>query len=315
MTRSPRPAVAAVVAAAVLAACRATPPPSFSGGPPSDPPAPVAAVGDARVTKAELSDFLFERSRERWLEAVDELVDERIVRLESRRLGIVVPPSALDAAVEAEVAARTEQLRARFGDGVDLEGSVRSYYGFDVATWRRTVLRPRLEVHLALQRVVRLSARTRDQVVARVIVVRDRAKADAVRGKLDRGADFSLVALEVSEDPSKATGGVIPPIGRGDLARPELEAAVTAAAPGSLVGPLEVRTAAGVEWHLYKVVDRLPAWGGAPGDQLARLEEDLRKNPLTRAEYERWRGRTRTAFGVRTFAPDGSVLSDRPSGR
>lgn len=314
MTRAALPTAA--LAAVVLVACaHGARRPSFSGGPRSDPPAPVAAVGGTRVTKDELADFLFDRSRERWLETVDELVDERIVRLESERLGVVVPPAALDAAVEGEVAARREQLRARFGDGTDLEASVRSYYGFDVATWRRDVLRPRLTVHLALQRVARLSSRLRDQVVARVIVVADRATADAVRGKLDRGADFSLVALETSTDPSKSAGGVIPPVGRGDLGRADLEDALFAAAPGTVVGPLEVKLASGVEWHLYKVVDRLAPWTGAPATLLPRLEEDLARNPLGRAEYERWRARTRAAYGVRVFGPDGTVLSDRPGGR
>ncbi|MFO0934068.1 MAG: peptidylprolyl isomerase [Planctomycetota bacterium] len=250
-----------------------------------------------------------------WLDGLDELVDERIVGIEARALGVTVPPAVLVAAVDAEVDARRRQLVERFGPSADLDASVRAYYGLDVAGWRAQVLEPRLRTRLALARVVRLSARLRDQVVARVLVVKDRATADAVRAKLDRGADFSLTALEVSVDPSRSLGGVIPPIARGDLARPELEAALFAAAPGSVLGPLEVATGAAVEWHLYKVVERVPAWGGAPSSLLPRLEDDLAKAPVTRAEFERWSSRTRARYGVRYFAPDGSVLPGGGGGR
>jgi len=288
---------------------------SGSGGPSAAPPAPVAAVGEERLTKGDLADFVWERFREQWWQAVDEMIDERLVTAEARRLSVAVPPSALDAAVEAEAKARGEQLRARFGDGMDLASAVQAYYGVDVDTWRKTILRPRLANHLALERVVRLSARTREQVVARVIVLRDRARAADIRAKIDQGADFSLTALSESEDPSKALGGVIPAIGRGDLAVPGIEDALFRAAPGSLVGPLEVTVAGRSEFHLYRVVDRTAPWAGPPDALLVRLEEDLRQQPVTRAEYDRWSARTRRTYGVRYFAPDGSVLRPEPAGR
>jgi hypothetical protein len=272
-------------------------------------------VGGVVVTKDELADFVFSRFREQWRQAVDELVDERLVATQAAALGVTVPPAALDAAVDAEARARAEQLRARFGDGADLARSVLEYYGLEVEAWKREILRPRLEVHLALQRVVRLSARTRDQVVARVIVVKDRAKAEAVRAKVAAGADFSLTALEASEDPSREQGGVVAPIGRGDLPLPAVEAALFGARPGALVGPLEVATAAGPEFHLYRVVEQVPAWPGPPEARRVRLEEDLRTNPVTRTEYERWAARSRRAQGVRVFGPDGSVLREVGPGR
>ncbi|MBL9086139.1 MAG: peptidylprolyl isomerase [Planctomycetia bacterium] len=307
--------VGPVLACAVLAGCASRPRPSGSGGPATDVAAPVASVGAERVTKAELSDFLHARFREAWLDALDELVDERIVAIEARALGVTVPAPALAAAVDAEVEARRRQLVEQFGPSADLEASVKAYYGLDVAGWRAKVLEPRLRTRLALARVVRLSSRLREQVIARVLVVKDRPTADAVRAKLDRGADFSLTALEVSVDPSRNLGGVIPPIARGDLARPDLEAALFGAAPGTVLGPLEVRSGAAVEWHLYKVVERVPAWGGPPSSLLPRLEDDLAKSPVTRAEFERWSSRTRARYGVRYFAPDGSVLPGGGGGR
>jgi hypothetical protein len=101
---------AALVVGGLLAgtACARPLRPSGSGGPATDVAAPVAAVGAERVTKAELSDFLHARFREAWLDALDELVDERIVTVEARALGVTVSPRPL-AAVEAEVEARRRQ--------------------------------------------------------------------------------------------------------------------------------------------------------------------------------------------------------------
>jgi peptidyl-prolyl cis-trans isomerase C len=299
----------AALAFGVLLGCAARPPAaSGSGGPASDPPPPVARVGGTRISKADLSDFVFQRYRETWLDALDALVDERITASEASRLGVVVPPAALDAAVEAEAKARGEQVKARFGDSIDLASSVKQYYGLDVPAWKRDVLRPRLASHLALERVVRLSSRLGEQVVARVIVTKDLAKATALRQKLDRGADFSLIARQDSEDPSGRLGGVLAPLARGDLAAPAVEQALFSASPGELIGPLEVRTASGLEIHLYKVVERRPAWSGPPERIAALLEADLTANPVSRPEYDRWSVRVRAGLGVTTFAPDGSVL-------
>jgi parvulin-like peptidyl-prolyl isomerase len=268
----------------------------------------VAQVGERRVTKGELADFFYERFREQWAQAAEALVEERLVAAERVRLTVSVPVAALDAAVEAEAKARAEQGRARFGPGADLAESVRSYYGLDVETWKRRVLRPRLETVLALHRVVRLSQRLRERVTARVIVVRDRAKADLLAAKLARGADFSLTALEESIDPSRASGGTIAPVSRGDLPVPAIEQALFSAAPGALVGPIEVATAGGLEVHLYKVVARDAPWTGDAGALAARLEADLAATPVTAAEVERWSVRVRREYGVRWFAPDGSAL-------
>ncbi len=304
-----RHAVPSFVALALAAwALSGSAPPATCGGEDAAPAGTVAVVGASRITKADLSDFLYARSRERWLEALDDMVDERILAAERGRLGIAVPPAALDAAVEAEAKAREDQLKARFGDSADLAASVREHYGLDVAAWKRDVLRPRLATHLLLQRAVRLSTRTREQVSARVIVSRDRAKAAEIRLKLDRGADFSLTALQESEDPSRSTGGVLPTIARGDLVVPAVEGALFSTPPGGLAGPLEVAGEGGVEWHVYKVVGRAPPWEGDAASLAPRLEADLSASPVTRGEYERWATRARRAYGARCFAPDGSAL-------
>jgi hypothetical protein len=291
----------------VLAGCAAPRPPSGSGDEAARP-APVAVVAGERVSKAELCDRLRSRFREEWNAALEDLVDERLLLLEERRLPVSVPPAALSAAVDAEVEARRKLLTQRLGAAADLEASVRAWYGTDVAGWRRDVLAPRLAVHLRLQRLVRLDRRLRGEVVVRVIVSRDAPAAAAAREKVERGADFALVARESSSDASRDAGGLLAPIARGDLAVTAVEDALFGAAAGSLVGPLSVAGAAGPEVHLYRVVEARPPWTGAPSALASALEDDLARRPLSRAEYERWAASARRRHGVAYFAPDGSAL-------
>jgi hypothetical protein len=279
---------------------------------------PAAWVAGRPVTRAEVADFLFERRRETWLEALDDLVDERIALEDAARWRLDVPAATLDRAVEAEAAARASQVRETYGEGADLAALVREAYGLDPAAWRARILRPRLRAQLLLHRVVRLDARRREAVEARVVVLTDPARASEVRSKVAAGADFGLVALRESRDPSAKNGGALPPIARGDLVDRRVEEHLFAAPPGAIVGPLEVAGPAasggaepGRRWHVYKVVRRHEAWGGDPASWPARLEADLAERPAQRSEFLAWRRRVRRERDVRLLAPDGSPLGPR----
>ena len=112
-----------------------------------------------------------------------------------------------------------------------------------------------------------------EQVSARHILARtgsERSLAEAqeviadARARIESGEDFGAVASEVSDDPgSKANGGDLGTFGRGQMVAPFEEAAF-AAAPGSLVGPVE--TDFGV--HLIEVLGRSEG-GLQPLDQVS----------------------------------------------
>ena len=97
---------------------------------------------------------------------------------------------------------------------------------------------------------------------------------------------------------------MLPPIARGDLAFPTVEARLFQARPGDLVGPLPVRLDGKQSWHLYRVVEATQPWQGG-AELFKRLEKDLEETPVSSQEFERWRARTRRDFDVRVFGPDG----------
>jgi peptidyl-prolyl cis-trans isomerase D len=103
-----------------------------------------------------------------------------------------------------------------------------------------------------------------EQVQARHILLRvgaDRSAEEAeseltqVRQQVAAGADFAVLAGEISEDPgSKIRGGDLGFFGRGQMV-PEFEQAAFSAQPGDLVGP--IRSDFG--YHLIQVLDRQEA--------------------------------------------------------
>jgi hypothetical protein len=278
--------------------------PRAEGEPPSGG-VRVATIGGDPVTSADLSAFWYARYRESWWRAVLNLADERILAREARRLGIGVPPGAVAKAVDEEVEARREQLRAAFGEGADLEAELLRTYGLALDAWRREILTPRIETQLLLVRLVRLDTRRRARVHARVIVLPDEAGARRVLEKVRAGADFSLTAHQESIDPTREAGGDLPTIARGDLALPGVEERLWEAPVGGIVGPLAVAAGRTTQWHLYKVVARIEPWAGDRAGLLQRLEKDLEEHPMGLQEYERWRARMHRDFRVEVLDPSG----------
>jgi hypothetical protein len=273
----------------------------------ADEPGPVAVIQGRPLSKAALADFWFERYRDEYGRTLDALVEERLTISEAYRHGIRVPAAALGKAVESEVEARRKQIQSVYGKEADLEAEVKNAYGVGVQTWREKILGPRLHARLLMERVIRWDTNGRERVLGRVIVMEDAAGAMRVVAKVRRGADFSLTAVKESKDPSGKRGGVLPWMGRGDLAFPGVEKRLFAAQAGQVVGPLEVQVQGKPQWQIYKIIRRMPAWTGGYEANYQRLEADLKTTPVGNGEYTRWRARTRRDAGVRYYRPDGRI--------
>lgn len=271
--------------------------------PASDVPLAVTRAGS--VNAGDLVEYWYARHREGWYRTLGELIDERVVAHEAARLRLTVPPDVLAKAVADEVSARQAQLHETYGDAVKLEDEVLRAYGVGLDRWRREVLAPRLQAFQLLQRVVRLDTRRRPRLVVRVIVSKTEGDSIEIMRRVQAGADFSLIAVKQSVDPTAETGGVLPPIARGDLALPTVETRLFQASPGELVGPLPVRLDGVQSWHLYRVVEMTQPWAGTRAELFQRLEKDLAETPVGAQEFARWRARTRRDFDVRVFGPDG----------
>ena len=104
------------------------------------------------------------------------------------------------------------------------------------------------------------------KVQARHILVGKKELAEEVKKKIDDGEEFSNLAEEYSECPSKKRGGDLGGFGKGAMVRP-FEVAAFSAEEGEIVGP--VKTEFG--WHIiyvYEVQDDIDPDAGPPtGDE------------------------------------------------
>ena len=104
------------------------------------------------------------------------------------------------------------------------------------------------------------------KVQARHILIGKQELAEELKKRIDAGEDFSALAEEYSECPSKKRGGDLGWFGKGAMVRP-FEVAAFSAEEGAVIGP--VKTEFG--WHLiyvYEVQDDIDPNAGPPtGDE------------------------------------------------
>lgn len=206
---------------------------------------------------------------------INEMISELLIKDRADRLGITVTSAEIKDAVErlkqqygiVTDEQFAESLRASGLTRADMEARLRDtlitnkVFSRELRT-RDTLTDPELrERYNREKEEYRLPerARLREIVVlrpdnaARVDEARQRASeiAEAARKS---GTDFANLASTMSESGSREKGGDLGEVARGDLVA-ELDKAVFDAAAGTVIGPIETRSA----WHIIKVEQRLPS--------------------------------------------------------
>lgn len=251
----------------------------------------VVRVGDRIVTRTDYERRLREVYREidatvpddqrtqRKADArknlVNELVSELLLRDRADHLAISVTESDLKQA--------TDRLKQQYGISSDeqFEQSLRS------SGMTRADMEGRLRETLLTQKLFARELRSRAEMsdtelrerynrekesfrlperahLLEIVVLRpeDPAKVDEARTRASEvaeaarkaGTDFGTLASTMSEAATKDAKGDLGEVAKGDLV-PEIDKAVFNAAAGSILGPIETRSA----WHIIKVEQRLPS--------------------------------------------------------
>ncbi len=112
------------------------------------------------------------------------------------------------------------------------------------------------------------------KVQARHILVGSKELAEEIKKKIDDGEEFSKLAEEFSECPSKKRGGDLGWFGKGAMVRP-FEVAAFSADEGEIVGPVKTEFCYHII-YVYEVQDDIDPDAGPPtGDEDAD-EDTLR---------------------------------------
>ena len=251
----------------------------------------VATVNGERITREELADELIGILGR---PALERMIMLKLVEQEARKHGVNVPDEAVNARLDQVLDARIQRWmkEGRMKNEAELDQFLQRTRGLTLERARaqtkaelRMLVRAELLAEKILGKVVTVSpedvraAFEREYgaiIHARQIVVQAREDAETVLAKLKAGADFELVAREVSIDmATRAKGGKMRPLSTGT----QLGKAVAEVPAGGLSDV--VRTDDG--YHILKVIERTEG-------KKARIEdvqEELRKQILHNRIQER----------------------------
>lgn len=258
----------------------------------------VAVVDDEAVFESDVEtavrQYMFQRGttsitpEEReslFREALQSLIDDRLVIAQAGRLGIDVPFSD----VEAQVNKTLEENRKALGgdEAFERQLAAEGLTLEDLKKLYRTQLRNRMLVERVLQKDMQRERgevteeqlrsfyeRNMDKLPKRPEVVHlktifigfesssgavnaSREKANAIRLRVINGEDFAELAKKESEDPSGALGGDLGWVRPQDLREPAFAKAVEALDIGQLSEP--VLTVYG--YHIIELTDKRPESG------------------------------------------------------
>jgi parvulin-like peptidyl-prolyl isomerase len=237
----------------------------------------TAAPSEVATKKTELQKNL-----------TNDLIAELLIKDRADRLGITISSEELKDATGRLMAQYGLKTQAEFEDSLrksgmtpaDMEARLREtllmnkVFGRELRNreelsdkelrerYDREKERYRLPERAHLREVVIL----RPDSAAQIEAARQRANDVAKRAKTE---DFAKLASELSESGTKSKGGDLGEVARGELL-PDLDKAVFNSPAGTVIGPLESKSA----WHILKVETRLPSEVPAFESVKDRLRKD-----------------------------------------
>jgi foldase protein PrsA len=251
--------------------------PATLAAPPSGGPV-LATVNGERITQEELVERLLRYHGKASLEA---LINRSVVNQEAKRQGVSVSDTDLDT--------RMALVKNQLG-GAERYNQWLGQSGFTEGLHREQV-----RGTLLMEKIINKSDPIRDadleQVVVRVILLRDEAAAKSVANILKNGGDFIQLAKERSMDPQTGQqGGLLPPLMKSDY--PDVWKAVSGLKPGQTTGAVKL----GDNHAILKLEQRRPA------AQQSQQERERNRTRLLSVRMDQWleaaRKRAKISYGT-----------------
>jgi foldase protein PrsA len=244
----------------------------------------VAKVGDKSISKEDLYTTLVDQYGDA---ALDTLIAEKIVELESDKKNLTVK----DSEIEEEL----ESLKESYG-GEEAFNEALASSGASLDSVKKNVQSFLLTEKLLKDRVSisddqikeyfeanKDSFAQQEQVEASHILVEDEETAKEVKNKLDDGGDFAELAKEYSTDTSNAeSGGELGFFAKGEMVT-EFDDKAFAMKKGEISEP--VKTEFG--YHIIKVTDKKEAKDAVLDDHKEEIKDILFDQAL-QTEYGSW---------------------------
>lgn len=254
----------------------------------------VASVDGEKITKDDLYEVLVQASGP---DAVEALIDEKIVELEIKKADIKVSDEEVQKEIDnfKENAGGEEAFKAALEQGgiteKDFEEDIIQYLSI------RKLMEPLVEVtDKDVKAYFEENKETYDipeQVDARHILVEDEKLANDLHKQLKDGADFAELAQEHSTDGSAAMGGDLGFFTRGEMV-PEFEDKAFSMKVGDISEPVK----SDFGYHLIEVLDKTDAAEAKLADHKEEIKEKLIEEKM-QTEYVTWLDEKREEYDVK----------------
>lgn len=254
----------------------------------------VATVEGEKITKEELYDTLVKVTGP---EAVDALIDEKIVELEIKKEKITVSDDEIDKEVEnfKEEAGGEEAFHAALENNNITEDDFKE----DVIQYLsiRKLMEPLVEV--TDEEVKEYFEENKEmfdeqeQVDARHILVEEEDLANELYEKLKDGADFAELAQEHSTDGSAAAGGDLGFFPRGKMV-PEFEEKAFSLEVGKISEPVKSEFG----YHIIETLDKKEEKAAVLEDHAEEIKEKLFETKM-QTEYVTWLEEKRESYDIK----------------
>lgn len=244
----------------------------------------VATVDGEKITKDELYEILVQSNGQ---QALDALIDEKIVNLEVKKEDIKVS----DEEIDEEITKFIENAGGEeaFNNALEQSGMTEKDFKDDVIQYLsiRKLMEPRVEVTDEEIETYfeenKEAFNVEEQVEARHILVEDEKTANEIVQKLEDGEDFAELAKEYSTDEgSGALGGDLGFFTRGRMV-PEFEEKAFSLKVGEISEPVKSEYG----YHIIEVLDKKEAKDAVFEDHVVEIREKLFEDKM-QTEYVTW---------------------------
>jgi parvulin-like peptidyl-prolyl isomerase len=239
----------------------------------------VARVAGESIDVSELLKQWMHRDSYDVFQQLNRLVANRLVGLESTRLGIAADEPAMEPRYKAAVEDIEKSLQKK-SPGVTLDKFVDSVLGLDPLKYRETIREDARRGWFA-ERCVRAFVLQSEHANVRLIAVKTEEDLKAAQADLAAGKPFEEVAKARSADSSAKDGGKIAPVIKGDSPMGKL---AFGTAVGAVGGPDYQQGA----WLLIKVDSRPKPLEGNWKEIQAEVEASLAASLIDDIEYKQW---------------------------
>lgn len=260
----------------------------------------VAKVGDKNISKEDLYDLMVQQSGQQALEA---LIVEKIVELESEKKNIEIP--------EEEIEEEFNNMKEELG-GEELFNQALEKSGLTI-----DVLKENITMNLTINKLIdpyisitdeevenyfeenKSILGQKEEVKASHILVATKEEADEIKGKLDDGEDFAELAKEYSTDGSKDAGGDLGFFARGAMI-PEFEEVAFSLDIDEISDPVKSQYG----YHVIKVDEKIEGKNPKFEDLKDDIEANLR-DAKSQEAYGKWYEDIRDEYEITNYLIEG----------